>query len=150
MIYSNDREAFRQAFVTAWQKHLKKLPTDNVETQLIQIILIHPEYQILFEKPADYENQEFNLEENPFLHMGLHLAVREQIRINRPYGIAEIQQNLITRFRNMHAVEHCMMDCLAQLMWKAQQSGMLPNETDYLEALKNLCHSHPGGDPSVY
>lgn len=138
MIYTNDREAFRKAFFTAWQKHLKKLPIDAIEAELIEIILLHPEYQCLFEKPSAYENQEFALEENPFLHLSLHLAIREQVRLNRPIGIAQIKQGLMNKFQNQHEAEHSMMTCLAQIMWSAQEKGCMPSETDYLNQLKMI------------
>ena len=31
---------------------------------------------------------------NPWLHMGLHLAVREQVATNRPHGITEVHAKL--------------------------------------------------------
>jgi len=47
--------------------------------------------------------------ENPFLHMGLHLAVREQLSIDRPPGVREIQQALAARLGE-HDAEHVLME----------------------------------------
>ncbi|TAK77285.1 MAG: DUF1841 family protein [Gammaproteobacteria bacterium] len=134
-MYSNHREAYRQAFFIAWQKWQKKLPLEAVEAQLVEIIIQHPEYHALLEKPEAYQYQEFSLEENPFFHMSLHLAIREQIHTNRPAGIAQLYQQLI-QTSQPHEVEHSMMTCLAQVMQAAQQSGEMPEEEEYLEKLK--------------
>lgn len=135
-MYTNDRDAYRRAFFTAWEKHIKKLPMDAVELQLVEIILLHPEYEVLFAQPNAYQKQEFQLEENPFLHLSLHLAIREQILTDRPVGIKQIKDELITTYQNPHDVEHRMMQCLANIMWTAQQAGEMPSETDYLAQLK--------------
>ncbi|RDI42834.1 DUF1841 family protein [Aquicella lusitana] len=139
-MFTNHREAYRQAFFEAWEKHLKKqtLELEPVEAQLIEIMLYHPEYHALLEKPAAFQQQEFTLEENPFFHMSLHLAVREQIRTNRPTGIAQIHQELMAAYQDIHQVEHLMMTCLAQMLWKAQQTGEMPNDENYLEKLREI------------
>ncbi len=93
-MYTNNRDAYRQAFFTVWQKYQKKLPLDATEAQLVEVIALHPEFHALLENPAAYQQQEFELEENPFLHMSLHIALREQIRMNRPHGIATILQTI--------------------------------------------------------
>lgn len=136
-MYTNDRDAYRQSFFVVWDKYKKKLPLDAVETQLLDIILLHPEYHGLLDHPSSFQTQEFQLEENPFFHMSLHLALREQIRTQRPAGITAIYQSLLKKM-NAHEAEHRMMQCLAQVMWKAQQTGIPPSETDYLEKLKQL------------
>lgn len=65
-MFTNDRNAYRKAFFTVWQKHAKKLPLDPLETQLLNVMLQHPEYHALLENPKTIENQEFAIEENPF------------------------------------------------------------------------------------
>ena len=45
-MYTNDRDAYRHAFYTAWQKYQKKLALEPLEKQLVEIILLHPEYQV--------------------------------------------------------------------------------------------------------
>lgn len=137
-MYSNNRDAYRQAFFTAWQKYQKKIPLEAVEAQLIDIILLHPEYHSLLDKNNINQTPEFALEENPFFHMSLHLAMREQLHTNRPAGMALIHQQLIAKYHHAHDVEHQMMACLSQMMWKAQQTGVAPNETEYLEKLRAL------------
>jgi hypothetical protein len=70
--------------------------------------------------------------ENPFLHMGLHLAVREQISIDRPPGVRDLLQLLQSRLGDLHDAEHALMDALAEALWQAQRAGTPPDEGRYL------------------
>jgi len=141
MKYSNHREAYRQTYFAVWQKYQKKISLDSLEQHLLDIILQHPEYHALLEKPEIYEQQEFSTEENPFLHMSLHLAMHEQIQTNRPASVAGIYQQLLCKteiYPDRHAVEHAMMTCLAQVLSMAQQMGKLADEEDYVKKLRDL------------
>ena len=74
---------------------------------------------------------------NPFLHMGLHLGLREQVATNRPPGIAELHGKLCARL-GQHEAEHRMAECLAEALWRAQRNNCLPDEVWYMEALRTL------------
>jgi hypothetical protein len=137
-MYTDDMNAYRRAFYTAWQKYLAKQPLERLEAELVEVIALHPEYQ-RFLTAADIEKQEFALEENPFFHLSLHLAIAEQLRSDRPAGIQAIYQNLLTHQPDQHAVLHQMMQCLAQALWQAQQTGTAPDEQTYLNALREHC-----------
>jgi hypothetical protein len=75
---------------------------------------------------------------NPFLHMGLHLAIRDQLATNSPSGISQVFQNLTTKSSNPHDVEHRMLDCLAETLWEAQNQNAPPDEQKYLERLRKI------------
>lgn len=135
-MYTDNRQAYRQLFFNLWQKHKKQLPLEPLEVDLLSVILAHPEYHLLLEHEATEE--EFAIEENPFFHMSLHLALAEQLRMDRPVGIKAIAEALQTKFPDTHAVQHAMMTCLAQLMWQGQQSGEMPSDDTYLTKLKEL------------
>jgi len=137
-MFSTDRNQLRQVFFDAWQKHQKQLPLAPVEAQLIDIMLLHPEYHLFLDNPEAYQLQDFN-DVNPFLHMSLHLAICEQVTTNRPAGITEMHQALCHKFQDRHIAEHRMMDCLADILWQAQQSGQMPDEKIYLENLRGVC-----------
>jgi hypothetical protein len=77
-------------------------------------------------------------ETNPFLHMGLHLGIREQIATNRPAGIRAVFEQLAARDGDAHTAEHRMIDCLAEILWEAQRAGRPPDEMRYLENLRQL------------
>ena len=134
---STEREEMRKVFFEAWRKHGLQLPVEPLEGQLIDIMLLHPEYHSLLTQPENFQAEDFP-EANPFLHMSLHLAIREQVGTNRPLGIKEIHHKLTHKFQDLHAEEHHMMDCLADVLWQAQQSGKVPDERVYLEKLLSL------------
>lgn len=134
---SDDRDALRKVFFEAFRKHKQQTPVETLEAQLIDIMLMHPEYHTLLEKPEDFGDKDF-LHENPFLHMSLHQAVREQVNTDRPFGIKQIHRDLTHKLGDVHEAEHRMMECLGQMMWQMQQNQKIPSEQDYLELLKKL------------
>ena len=104
---------------------------------IVEIILLHPEYHALFDHPELPLPTELQ-ETNPFLHISLHLALREQISTDRPAGIKAIYANLCQALQDPHRAEHRMLDCLGQILWDAQQMGKLPDEGYYLEMLRKV------------
>lgn len=137
MFHSSERNELRQVFFDAWHKHQNQLPVEPLEAQLIEIILQHPEYHEFLNNPEKYQDKDFT-ETNPFLHLSLHLALREQITINRPEGIAQIYQRLCQQFSDSLLAEHKMMICLEEVLWERQRSGTFPDEQIYLQKLRHL------------
>lgn len=138
-MYNNQRETYRQTFFTTWQKYQKGESLSSVEQQILAVILEHPEYHALLQQEAPYQQQEFLLHENPFIHMSLHLAIRDQIHLDRPVGIKMIFQTLLSKYSDQMVVEHLMLDCLAEILWSAQQQSQPADEVIYLNRLKQLC-----------
>jgi hypothetical protein len=140
-IFANQsRDQLRQMYVDAWQKHQNKLPLSPLEAQIADVIELHPEYQSLFADPENILDKDWTPEHgatNPFLHMGLHLAIREQVNTDRPVGIRIEYQRLLVKDAR-HNVEHRMIEYLAEALWNAQRSGTPPDENEYLNKLKSL------------
>lgn len=135
-MFSSERNELRMLFFSAWEKYKNKLTISELEGQIVELILAHPEYHPFFE---DIENQNKDFKEaNPFLHLSLHLAIRDQIKLNRPAGIQTIFQNLAKKYSNELQAEHEMMTCLEYVLWEAQRSGRMPDEGEYLECLNKL------------
>ena len=138
-MYSNDRDQLRQSWVDAWRKRTQPEQCSPLELQIIGIIQEHQEYHPLLE--AGQTGGEYLPEmgeTNPFLHMGMHLALREQVSTNRPPGITHIHRQLTLKQGSAHEAEHRMMDCLAEALWQAQRTGQMPDERAYLTCLENL------------
>lgn len=135
-MYTDDRNAYRRSFIEAWQKHLKHLPLEPLEAQLVSVIQAHPEYHAFLSNEKQALQQEFEPEENPFMHLSLHLAVREQIQLNRPNGMTALYQEALNKFPNAHEAEHELVSTLAQFLWQAQQKGVMPDENAYLNTLR--------------
>lgn len=128
------REQLRSSYAEAWRKHLARIPATPLESLIADVIARHPEYQSLVSDAAAaqaFESAAGGDTENPFLHMGLHLAVREQLSIDRPPGVREIQQALAARLGE-HDAEHVLMEALAETLWEAQRGGQPPDERRYL------------------
>jgi hypothetical protein len=135
------REQMRRMYLEAWRKFSSKQPLEPLEAQLAAVIAEHPDYLEVIEAGEAAIAAEFKPEsgrQNPFLHMGLHLAIREQAATDRPRGIAEVHSKLTTRLGDAHAAEHVMLEALAETMWEAQRSGRAPDEQAYLEKLRRL------------
>lgn len=134
-MYTDNRDAYRQLFFNVWAKYQKQLALQPVEQQVLEVIVAHPEYHALLNAPQQYMTQEFELEENPFFHMSLHIAIREQLVLDRPAGIKQVHRQLLTKFANAHDAEHYMATVLARVMYTAQQNGLPPDEKEYLAEL---------------
>ena len=136
-----NRDQMRRMYLEAWRKYSARAPLEPLEAQLAAVIAEHPEYVAWLEAGEQALSAEFTPEggrENPFLHMGLHLAIREQVATNRPAGIAEIHQKLSERLGDTHAAEHAMLEPLGETLWDAQRQGRMPDEQSYLERLRKL------------
>jgi hypothetical protein len=136
-----NREQMRRMYLEAWRKFSARAPLEPLEAQLAAIIVDHPEYVALLESGEQALSAEFTPEGggvNPFLHMGMHLAIREQVATDRPQGIAKVHQKLTKRLGDAHEAEHLMIEPLAEALWEAQRSGRAPDENQYLERLRRL------------
>jgi hypothetical protein len=134
------RDQLRQSYADAWRKHLARAPLMPLEALIVDVLLLHPEYRVLAENPAaalGFETPAGGAQENPFLHMGLHLAVREQVSIDRPPGVRALLESLKTRLGGAHEAEHALMESLAETLWEAQRGGRAPDESRYLELARH-------------
>ena len=135
-----NRDQMRRMYLEAWRKFSAREPLQPLEAQLAAVVAEHPEYVAWLEAGEGAVGAEFipeGGEANPFLHMGLHLAIREQVATNRPAGITEVHQRLAARLGE-HEAEHAMLEPLAETLWEAQRQGRMPDEQVYLERLRKL------------
>ena len=126
-------------YVEAWQKSQAGQVMSPLEAQIAAVIDEHPEYQsVLLPDALESDFTPEGGKSNPFLHMGLHLAIREQVATDRPAGIAAVHRKLTQRSGDVHRAEHRMIDCLAESLWESQRSNQPPDESVYLERLQRL------------
>jgi hypothetical protein len=129
------RDQLRLTYAEAWAKHLAGLPLTPLEAQITDVIGVHPEYQHVVadaDSAIAFEQNAAGVADNPFLHMGLHLAIREQVSIDRPPGIRDLQRQLQSRHGGVHLAEHILMEALGEELWLAQREGRVPDEKRYL------------------
>ena len=143
MFYGDTIQETRQIFFSSWDKFQKKLPLSPLEHQVIDVLVDHPEYHHFLNNPEKYLEYDFNPQvdgSNPFLHLGLHLAIREQIATNRPQGIKSAYLELLKKYVHPLEVEHLIMQQLADFIWLAQKNNLPPDENKYLKAIMDLCN----------
>jgi hypothetical protein len=141
-ILIQDRDSGRTFFLDVWAKHKSQTPLEPLEGMILNVILQHPEYhEVLAQNEQEIAAMEFLPEAgmtNPFLHMGMHIAILEQISSNRPPGITALYQQLLPKYSSAQDLEHSMMECLGETLWLAQRNNTLPDEAQYLEQVKRL------------
>jgi hypothetical protein len=135
----DEREAMRRVFVDAWRKARDGEPLAPLERLIAEIVADHPEYHYAVsgaqaELERDYPPETGEI--NPFLHMALHVGVREQLATDRPTGVAALYRRLRERRGDAHAADHAVIECLAESIWSAQRTGAAPDEAAYLKCLR--------------
>ena len=138
---TQSRDQLRNVYVEAWRKRLEGLPMEPLEAQVADVIEFHPEYQAALTKRENVLARDYTPEggqSNPFLHMGLHLAVRDQLATDRPVGIRRAFETIAKSKGDAHEAEHQLIECLAETLWEAQRSGLPPDEIAYLERVRKL------------
>lgn len=138
-MFNPSRDQARRFFFDAWQKFRDKQPLSDLEAIAFELMQLHPEYHAIFDHPERYADRDWLPEAgetNPFLHLSLHLAIREQVPIDQPLGIAAHYRRLSEKSGSTHDAEHLIMDCLAEMIWQAQRQGGPPDPDIYLNCLK--------------
>ncbi|MGY8815915.1 MAG: DUF1841 family protein [Gammaproteobacteria bacterium] len=135
-----DRNASRQVFYNVWDKHRQGDILEPLESLILSIIQQHPGYHPILNDAENMANDFENAAENhnPFLHMGLHIAIMEQVTTDRPPGITSLYTKMLGKCLNEHALQHKFMECLEQSLWLAQNQGQPDDEKNYLESLRML------------
>lgn len=139
-MFGQNREQIRRFFQATWQKRLHDQDLQPLERLVAEVIAQHPEYHRHIEDQSGLDD-DFTPEQgetNPWLHMGMHITLGEQLGADRPAGVRALYQAIVARHRDPHAAEHQMMDCLGVALWEAQRNGRAPDEAAYLECLKKL------------
>ena len=140
-MFTNDRTKMRRVFTESWRKQQEGLPMEPLEKVIAQIVQQHPEYHRLMEDPDAALDRDFTPEggqTNPFLHLGMHISIQEQIGTDRPAGIRTLYQQLAQRVGDAHEAEHRIMECLGRMLWEAQRNNRMPDEQAYLQQVREL------------
>jgi len=139
VMFAPSQNDVRRFFCDAWRKHVAALPLTPIEAQAADWIADHPEYHA---ELADVEAAlaaVFDLEAgrtNPFLHLSMHLSITEQIGIDQPRGIKQAYELLRHRLGSAHDAQHEVMECLGEMIWASQRSGLPPDGQAYLDCVR--------------
>jgi len=138
-MFAPSRDEARRFFIETWEKYRRGEPLAGLERIALQVIILHPEYHAMLERPAQYHDRDYPPESgvmNPFLHLSLHLAVEEQLAIDQPHGIGALFRRLMAKTGSEHDAKHLVLECLGETMWQAQRHGTAPDQKIYLECLE--------------
>jgi hypothetical protein len=65
----------------------------------------------------------------------MHLAVAEQLAIDQPPGLRAAHDRLAVRLGDAHVAAHAVIECLGEVVWRAQRDRTLPDSQAYLECV---------------
>jgi len=137
-MFGQNRDQLRRFYLNTWNKHRAGAPLQDLERLVAGVLEQHPEYHSLL-READVTARDFDEgQANPFLHMGMHIALAEQLGSNRPADIRRLHRQITHKTGDPHQAEHRMMECLEQVLRQAQHSAEPPDERAYLKCLEAL------------
>lgn len=138
-MFSPSQHDVRLFFCDAYRKQRAGEPLSPMEAIAADWIAEHPEYH------ADVGNADaalaasYTVEEgrsNPFLHLSMHLSITEQLSVDQPTGIKQAFQLLAARRGSAHEAQHELMECLGEMLWASQRSGLPPDGEAYLDCVR--------------
>jgi len=151
-MFTPSRQDARRFFFDTWDKHRAGQPLTDLEQMTFAILVAHPEYHPILDNPARYLEREWTPElgeTNPFLHLGLHLAIEEQRSIDQPFGIRSLYAQLALRLGSEHDAQHACMDALGEMIWHAQRYGGGPDVNLYLSGIRRKLGLDPEDTPRL-
>jgi hypothetical protein len=139
IMFNPSREEVRRFFCDAWQKQLAGSVLTPLEAMAVDWIGEHPEYHQLLTDTEGALAEAYTPERgqtNPFLHLSMHLSISEQVSIDQPPGIRAAYEALARRLDSPHEAQHQVMECLGEMLWNAQRTGLPPDGQAYIDAVK--------------
>jgi Domain of unknown function (DUF1841) len=129
----------RRFFCDTWRKWRDGTPLTPIENLAARWLAEHPEYDADLADAQAAVEASFSVQDgrtNPFLHLAMHLSISEQCSIDQPAGVAQAVQRLADKLNSLHAAHHEAMECLGEMIWASQRSGLAPDGVGYLECLR--------------
>ncbi len=129
----------RRFFCEAYARRRDGLPLTPIQAQAVDWIDQHPEYHADLSDVDAALAAVFTVDDgrtNPFLHLAMHLSITEQMGIDQPSGIRQAVELLAARRNSMHEAQHEAMECLGEMIWTSQRSGLPPDGQAYLECVR--------------
>lgn len=139
VMFAPSQNDVRRFFCDAWRKHVAALPLTPIEAQAADWIAEHPEYHADLADVDAALAAVFDVEAgrtNPFLHLSMHLSITEQVGIDQPRGIKQAFELLRHRLGSAHEAQHQVMECLGEMIWSSQRSGLPPDGQAYLDCVR--------------
>ncbi len=138
-MFAPSQNDVRRFFCETRRKQREALPLKPMEAIAADWIGAHPEYLDALDDVDAALAAVYEVEggrSNPFLHLSMHLSISEQIAIDQPRGIKQAFALLATALGSAHAAQHEVMECLGEMIWASQRSGLPPDGEHYLECVR--------------
>lgn len=138
-MFNPSQQDVRRFFCETYRKYYAHEILTPIEIIASDWIKQHPEYTSTLEDMESAIHADYSVENgvsNPFLHLAMHLSIAEQISIDQPPGIRTAFIKLSQRLDSEHEAHHHIMECLGQMMWTAQRTGLPPDGSTYIECIK--------------
>jgi len=138
-MYQPSQHDVRRFFCEVARKLRERLPLAPMESVAAPWIDEHPEYADDLADLASALEASYSVEDgrtNPFLHLAMHLSIAEQCGIDQPTGIRQAVELLAARRQSLHQAHHEVMECLGEMIWASQRSGLPPDGQAYLDAVR--------------
>jgi hypothetical protein len=138
-VFQPSQADVRRFFCATYAKQRDALPLDRMELIAARWIDEHPQYRTELADVDAALGTMYTVEQgrtNPFLHLSMHLTIEEQCSIDQPTGIRQAVQLLAVRRGGLHEAHHEVMECLGEMIWVSQRSGLPPDGHAYLEAVR--------------
>ena len=138
-MFQPSQDDVRRFFCTAWRRQRSGEPLAPMDVLALRWIDEHPEYHADLADETAALAAVYSVEggrSNPFLHLSMHLTIDEQCSIDQPTGIRQAVQLLAARHQSLHEAHHVVMECLGEMIWASQRSGLPPDGQAYLQAVR--------------
>ena len=138
-MFAPSQHDVRRFFCDTHRKRREGLPLTPMETVAADWIGEHPEYHAELDDVAAAVAAVYDVEAgrtNPFLHLSMHLSISEQVSIDQPRGIKQAYALLAAKRGSAHEAQHEVMECLGEMMWTSQRSGLPPDGEKYIDSVR--------------
>ena len=138
-MFQPNQSDVRRFFCAAYAGQRAAAPLEPMAALAARWIAEHPEYHAELADETAALQAVYTVEDgrtNPFLHLSMHLTIEEQVAIDQPTGIRQAVQLLAARRGSMHAAHHEVMECLGEMIWASQRSGLPPDGLAYIDAVR--------------
>ncbi len=138
-MFAPSQNDVRRFFCDTQRKRREGSPLTPMETIAADWIAEHPEYHDELDDLEAALASVYDVESgrtNPFLHLSMHLTITEQVAIDQPRGIKQAFGLLAARHGSAHEAQHEVMECLGEMIWASQKSGLPPDGERYLECVR--------------
>lgn len=138
-MFAPSQHDVRRFFCQTHSKQRGGMPLTPMETLAARWIAEHPEYDADLADVDAALSASYTVDDgrtNPFLHLSMHLTISEQVAIDQPRGIRQACDLLAARLGSAHEAQHQVMECLGEMVWTSQRSGLPPDGHAYLDCVR--------------